>query len=229
MHFAIRQETTPTMLSFIRHHLDPAGRLGEILFGLIMALGISGSVRLGFEELDNRSLLIGILGCNLAWAIVDAVMYVLTALFERGRKVRLARDVGAAPSEAAALQLIAGEYDDRLEPLLTPQERAQMYRSVLVAVRRTRFETPTVRREDLLGGLAVALVIVVATLPIVVPFVVVTDPNLAVRFSDAISLTLLFLLGAWWGRVVGVRSWRIGAGLMLLGVVLVLITIVLGG
>lgn len=219
----------PTMLSFIRQHLDPAGRLGEILFGLIMALGISGSVRLGLEEADNRSLLIGILGCNLAWAIVDGVMYVLTALFERGRKVRLARDVRAAPSEAAALQLIGGEYDDRLESLLTHEERAQMYRSVLTAVRRTQFETPGVRREDLLGGAAVALVILVATLPVVVPYVVVADPKLAVRFSDGIALGLLFLLGAWWGKVVGVRSWRIGAGLTLLGVALVLITIALGG
>jgi len=217
------------MPSFIRRHLDPAGRLGEILFGLIMALGISGSVRLGLEEADNRALLIGTLGCNLAWAIVDGVMFVLTALFERGRKVRLARDVGAAPSEAIALQLIGGEYDDRLEPLLTLEERAHMYRSVLTAVRRTRFETPRVRREDLLGGVAVALVILMATLPIVVPYLVVADPKLAVRFSDTIALMLLFLLGAWWGRVVGGRPWRIGAGLTLLGVVLVLITIALGG
>src|SRR4029453_6822015 len=160
----------PTMLSFIRQHLDPAGRLGEILFGLIMALGISGSVRLGLEEADNRALLIGILGCNLAWAIVDGVMYVLTALFERGRKLRLARDVRAARNDAAALQLIAGEYDDTLEPLLTPEERAQMYRSVLSAVRRWRPEPIQLRRDDFLGGVAVALVILVATVPIVVPY-----------------------------------------------------------
>ena len=217
------------MRAFIRRYLDPAGRLGEILFGLIMALGFTGAVRLGVEEADNRALFIGILGCNLAWAIVDGVMYVLTALFERGRKARLVRDVRAAPSEAAALQLIGDEFDDRLEPLLTPEERGQMYRSVLTAVRRTRLEPPAVHREDLLGGVAVALVILVATLPIVVPYLVVANPNLAVRLSNLVALTLLFLLGAWWGRVVGARSWRIGGGLTLLGVVLVLITIALGG
>ena len=71
------------MLPFIRRHLDPAARLGEALFGLIMALGFTGAVRLGEEEPSNRALFIGILGCNLAWAIVDGVMYVLTALVER--------------------------------------------------------------------------------------------------------------------------------------------------
>lgn len=214
---------------YLDPYLDPASRLGEILFGLIMALGFTGAVRLGLEEADNQALLIGILGCNVAWAIVDGVMYVLTALFERGRKTRLARDVRAAPGEAAALQLIASEYDDRLETLLTPEERAQIYRSVLAAVRRVQLPPPHVHREDLVGGVAVALVILVATLPIVVPYLVVSDPDLAVRLSNGIALTLLFVLGAWWGQVVGGRALRIATGLTLLGVTLVLITIALGG
>lgn len=77
--------------------------------------------------------------------------------------------------------------------------------------------------------MAVALVIVLATFPIVAPYLVVSDPNLAVRLSHLIALSLLFLLGAWWGRVVGGRSIRIAAGLTLVGVALVLITIALGG
>jgi len=32
---------------FIQRKLDPADRLGEILFGLIMALAIIGAVRVG--------------------------------------------------------------------------------------------------------------------------------------------------------------------------------------
>ncbi len=71
--------------------------------------------------------------------------------------------------------------------------------------------------------------IVLATFPIVAPYLVVSDPNLAVRLSHLIALSLLFLLGAWWGRVVGGRSIRIAAGLTLVGVALVLITIALGG
>ena len=50
------------MRAFIQRHLDPADRLGEILFGLIMALGFTGAVRLGHEEADNRALFIGIFG-----------------------------------------------------------------------------------------------------------------------------------------------------------------------
>jgi len=217
------------MRAFIQRHLDPADRLGEVLFGLIMALGFTGAVRLGHEEADNRALFIGIFGCNLAWAIVDGVMYVLTALFERGRKARLFREVLRAPSEGAALQRIGNELDGPLMELTTAQERGQLHRWILAILRRERPATLRLQRADFLGGVAVALVIVLATFPIVVPYLVVSNPNLAVRLSNLIAMTLLFLLGAWWGRVVGGRSIRIATGLTLLGLTLVLITIALGG
>jgi len=217
------------MRSFIRRHLDPAERLGEILFGLIMALGFTGAVRLGHEEADNRALFIGIFGCNLAWAIVDGVMYVLTELFERGRKARLFRDVSKTATEEDALRQIAAELDGPLWELTTPEERAQVHRWVLAVLRREKPALPNVRREDVFGGVAVALIIVVATFPIVVPYLLVSDPQLAVDISHAVSLTLLFLLGVWWGRLVGGHAVRIATGLTLVGVALMLVTIALGG
>lgn len=217
------------MRDFLHRYLDPADRLGEILFGLIMALGFTGAVRLGHEEADNGALFIGIFGCNLAWAIVDGVMYVLTSLFERGRKARLFREVVRAPDEETALQRISNELDGPLLDLTTPEERRQLHRWILAILQREKPETRGLHRGDLLGGVAVALLIVLATFPIVVPYLLVSDPNLAVRLSHLIALTLLFLLGAWWGRVVGGRSIRIAAGLTFVGMTLVLITIALGG
>ena len=218
------------MRSFIQRHLDPADRLGEVLFGLIMALGFTGAVRLGHEEADNRALFIGIFGCNLAWAIVDGVMYVLTALFERGRKARLFREVLRAPSGGS------GPATDRRGARRAAHGADHAGRSADSSIagcwRSSGANSPRhcgCTADDLLGGVAVALVIVLATFPIVVPYLVVSNPNLAVRLSHLIALTLLFLLGAWWGRIVGGRSIRIAAGLTLVGVTLVLITIALGG
>ncbi len=217
------------MRDYLERYLDPADRLGEVLFGLIMALGFTGAVRLGHEEADSRALFIGIFGCNLAWAIVDGVMYVLTSLFERGRKARLFREVARATSEEAALDRIGDELDGPLLELTTAEERRQLHRWALKILRREQPDMPRIRRDDVLGGVAVTLVIVLATFPIVVPYLVIADPTLAVRLSHLIALTLLFLLGAWWGRVVGARPFRIAAGLTLVGTALVLVTIALGG
>jgi len=218
------------MRAFLRHALDPADRLGEILFGLIMALGFTGAVRLGREEADNHALFVGILGCNIAWGIVDGVMYALGELFERGCKVRLARDVMTATTEAAAIDRIAGELGGRpIMALATDEERGRIHQWILAILRREEPKPARLQRLDVLGGLAVAVVIVLCTAPVVAPFLFVRNPDAAVRVANAVGLTELFWLGTWWGRMVGVNPWRIAAALTGIGLVLVLICIALGG
>jgi len=68
-----------------RRILDPVSRISEILFGLIMALTITTTLSAATAGRDEvRTLLAGALGCNVAWGLVDAVMYLMTALTERG-------------------------------------------------------------------------------------------------------------------------------------------------
>src|SRR4051812_27326856 len=64
--------------------LDPVSRASEILFGLIMVLTYTLSlVTAEAGRADVRAVLVGMLGCNLAWAIIDAVMYLMGARGER--------------------------------------------------------------------------------------------------------------------------------------------------
>lgn len=217
------------MQAFIQRHLDPGRRLNEVLFGLIMALGITGAVRFGLTEANNRELFIAVLGCNIAWGVVDGVMFVMLMLFERGRKARIVNSVLSAPTESVALQRIHEEFGNRLEPLTTTEQRDQVYRWVLDLARRSDREQPRIQREDILGGIAVGLIILVATLPVAVPFLLVSNATTAVRISNLITLVMLFGIGWWWGRVVGANPLHIGAGVMGVGLTLVLITIALGG
>jgi VIT1/CCC1 family predicted Fe2+/Mn2+ transporter len=217
------------MLNFIQRHLDPSTRLGEVLFGLIMALGITGAVQFGLAEANHRRLLIAVLGCNIAWGIVDGVMFVLLALFERGRKTRIVEGVLSSPTDEAALERIHQELGNRLEPLTTPEERRQVYIWILELARRSSNEPPRIHREDILGGIAVGLLILVATLPVVVPFLLFSNATTAVRTSNLVTLAMLFGIGWWWGRMVGANALRIAVGVMGVGLTLVLITIALGG
>src|SRR6187397_1181915 len=86
-----------------RRVLDPAERISEVLFGLIMVLTFTGSLSIaeaGRE--DIRAMLIGAVGCNIAWGIIDGVFYLMGVLAERGRDlatyraVRQAADCGDA-------------------------------------------------------------------------------------------------------------------------------------
>ena len=55
----------------MRRVLTPNERISEVLFGLIMVLTFTGSLSVaeaGRE--DIRTMLIGALGCNLAWGLI---------------------------------------------------------------------------------------------------------------------------------------------------------------
>lgn len=217
------------MRAFIQRHLDAVDLLGEILFALIMALGFTGAVRLGLDEATSGELLLGIFGCNLAWAIVDGALYVVGEVFERGRRRHLVLQLAAAPTEEIALRQLAGEIDERLEGMATEEEREQLYRWTLAILRRQRVEGSTFDPADLKGGLSVALVVLMSTVPVVVPFLVVSDAGHAVRFSNLVAIGMLALLGAHWARLVGGSAWRLATGLTFVGLLLVLVTIALGG
>jgi VIT1/CCC1 family predicted Fe2+/Mn2+ transporter len=218
-----------TLLRFVRRNLEPVDRLGETLFGLIMALGITGAARLGIDEADNRSLFIAVLGCNIAWGIVDGVMFVLGRLFERGRQTRVVRAVRAAADDATALRIVAREIDDRLEVLTSGEEREHVHRWTVALARRTQPRPVRVTGDDLRGGIAAALAVFLATVPVVVPFLLVQDASLATRLSNATGVVLLFVLGYVWAKFTGSNPWLTGFGVAAVGMVLVVVTIALGG
>jgi len=216
-------------LAFVRAHLDPVDRLDEVLFGLIMAVGFTGACRIGLEEPDSHRLLVKIFGCNLAWAFVDGSMYVLSQLHDRGRRQRLYRIVVNTPDEDAALRHIAKELDDRLVPLTSDGERRQIYKWVLTLLKRGRHDPARLQREDFLGGVAVAMAIVLTTAPVVAPFLLIADPDLAMNVANLIAVALLFWIGSIWGRAVGANPWGVGLGLTLFAASMVGVMLLLGG
>jgi hypothetical protein len=88
--------------------LDPVERISEVLFALITVLTFTCNFSVadaGREEV--RTMLLGALGCNLAWGIVDAVFYLMACFGERGRAVLTVGALRQASSPAQAHRIIA--------------------------------------------------------------------------------------------------------------------------
>ena len=121
------------MKRFVRRYLDPASRLGEILFGLIMVLTVTLTAGLTVDEgrAGVRQLLFAAIGCNIAWGIIDAVMYIMNCITVRSGKVRLVKAVRRSPDGKAALALIQDEIEPELQELLAPETAEALSRSVL--------------------------------------------------------------------------------------------------
>ena len=95
--------------------LEPSERVAEILFGLIMALTVTGATSVvTADRTQIRTMLIAALGCNIAWGIIDAGMYVMARLAERGSNAWLLREVRRTVDRESANRIIA----DALPPLL---------------------------------------------------------------------------------------------------------------
>jgi VIT1/CCC1 family predicted Fe2+/Mn2+ transporter len=214
---------------FVHRNLDPVDRLGEVLFGLIMALGFTAAVRLGHEEADSRALFVGILGCNVAWGIVDGAMYVLAALFERGREAQMVREVLGAPDDETARRRVLDHVEGPLAAHATEEDRRAFADCVLRTARRVGDRRVRIHASDLMSGVAVAVIILMATAPMLVPYLLISNPELAVRVSNLVGLAMLFSLGVVWGRRSGAGAVRVGLSMTLIGTALVLVTVALGG
>jgi len=211
-----------------KHVLDPGDRIAEVLFGLIMVLTFTGSLSIteaGRE--DIHAMLIGALGCNIAWGVIDGVFYLMGCLAERGRDQATYRAVLQAGSPIEARRLIADALPPVLASAIAPAEFDRMRQRLLDVG-----PPPEVVRltgSDWRGAAAVFLLVFFSTLPVTVPFIVLENPMAAIRASNAVAIVMLFAAGVAYGRVVERSRWILGIAMVLLGAGLVALTIVLGG
>jgi hypothetical protein len=64
---------------------EPSERIAEVLFALIIILTFTGSLSVAEAGRDDvRAMLIDALGCNLAWSMIDAVLYLMGCLAVKG-------------------------------------------------------------------------------------------------------------------------------------------------
>lgn len=221
------------MRSFTAKYLDPGSRMGEVLFGLIMTLTFTLGAGMVIEEEGRagaREMLIGILGCNLAWGIIDGALYVLGRIFERGRLRRVVAEALRSRSDDEARALFAGELDEMLVPVTDGDTRRRLYEAMLDGARARALPPNRISREDLLGALAAGWLVFACSFPAVLPFLFIDDPRLALRISNAILIGLLFFVGHRHAQQHTLaRPWTTGLVFALMGVFLVAIAIPLGG
>jgi VIT1/CCC1 family predicted Fe2+/Mn2+ transporter len=208
--------------------LSPVDRISELLFGLLMALSFVGAVSVAEAgRAEIRELFVAALGCNLAWGLVDAVMYLVRTVADRGRALRLVHAVRSVPDAQAGRRLIERSLSRVVSGLVSTAE-VEAIRGRIVAQPAVP-ERPTLGWNDLRAAVAIFVLVVVATFPVVLPFALMQDVATAKNTSHAIALAMLFLGGLAFGRYAGSGSWKPGLAMAALGTVLVIAINALGG
>lgn len=225
---------------FLERLLDPIDLLSEAIYSILILLTFTLAFRIftigldahqAISAVEMNDLLLGAVGATLAWGIIDGVMYALTSVLERGQSHRLLRRLQAAQTEQESVAIVANEFDFYLEPITAEEQRQKLYVHIQAHLRDGQARPVGFKREDFTGALASVVVAMVAVFPAVLPLLLLrTDPTLALRASNVVSLIVLFIAGYYWGRYTDATPWKIGLLLVAVALIMVLlIAIPLGG
>jgi VIT1/CCC1 family predicted Fe2+/Mn2+ transporter len=208
--------------------LEPIERISEVLFGLIMVLTFTCTFSVAEAgRAEVRTLLLGALGCNLAWGLIDGIMYLMGCLAEKARSLKVLHAIRGTDDPQKAQGMIA--------QALPPVVVAALDSATLDGLRRHLQQLPEppshprLTKHDWFGATGVLVLVVLSTCPVVLPFALMQNAMHAQRVSNLIAVGLLFLTGYAFGRCTAYHPRGMGLAMVIIGGALVGITILLGG
>lgn len=208
--------------------LDPVDRISEILFGLIMVLTFTGSISVATDgRAEIKELLWASLGCNLAWGIVDTVMYLMSTILERGHALSVFKKLKSNPDKIASRNLLTDELPPVLSSILESEEIDKLKERIIKLdhLPKHKLLSPT----EIRSAIVIFILVFTCTFPVALPFIFLSNTALALRASNGIALLILFAGGFSVGKYSGFHPFWTGTILMILGIILVAITMALGG
>jgi hypothetical protein len=208
--------------------LNPVDRIAEILFGLIMVLTFTGAISVSTAaRQDVHELLWAALGCNIAWGFVDAIMYLMDVALERGHFIKLFKQIQKTNNKNELRKILRNEMQPLLAHLMTNEELDSL------TLRLKELPEPSkkmlISLSDLASGLQIFLLVFLCTFPVAIPFGLFDDLGVAMRVSNGVALLLLFIGGFLLAGYAGFKRGITALLYTLIGVLLVALTMALGG
>lgn len=208
--------------------LNPVDRIAEVLFGLIMVLTFTGAISASTDAREDvRELLWAALGCNVAWGLVDAIMYLMNVAIERGHAITMIEKIHASDNPEESGQILKEEIQPGISGLMSDKELSELSARIknLPAPSKKNLITGT----DLRAGVQIFLLVFLCTFPVAIPFGIFDNLEVAMRASNGVALLLLFIGGFLLARYAGFRPGITAILYTLIGVGLVALTMALGG
>lgn len=222
--------TTPNHLGTPKRLLEPIERISEVLFGLIMVMTYTTAIAVGEGESESEAvhtMIKGALGCNLAWGIIDAVLYLMSCIAEKSRGLMRLQAVRKTTDAQEAQRIIADGLPSAITAILQPAEFVPMHQRL-----KQLPEPPKrahLRKDEWLGALAVFLWVFIITFPVAIPFMLMHSVAPALLVSNGIGIVLMFGLGCAYGHYTARNPWFSGVVMVIVGAAMVALCNALGG
>jgi hypothetical protein len=208
--------------------LDPPGRISEVLFGLIMVLTFTGSISISTSgRQEVRELLWAALGCNLAWGLVDAIMYLMDELIGRAHGFMQIKRIDRSINASESRKLVRENIPPLIADLMEDEEIDRFIERI------RQLPEPSVKSalvwKDFFIAAQIFILVFLITLPVALPFLFIKDVAIAMRVSNGVALAFLFAGGFSLAKYAGLRPFITALAYTAIGVLLVGLTMALGG
>jgi hypothetical protein len=203
----------------------------EVMYGIIIAMTFTSMLRgypVVFEFIINKVILAALF-CCIAWGIADGMFY----LWERNYIIRRENktiEFSKSSRQESAVTLIGEQLDDTILRNIPGENRLQLYEKL------TQFLSTVDKREKISPREALTIIFGTfllsagAGLIIVFPFFIIENIEQALIVSNLFGIFLLFVIGYSRALERNFLSKIIqGTGVAFIGIIIALITIVLGG
>lgn len=205
----------------------PDDQASETLSGIILTMSVLSTLQVSSAQaIDPRSLVYAAAGSTVAWGFVDGMMYLIGVLIDRTRTYTVLNGLKASPNLTDFRQRLMDESPDYIIEKLNDNSLEQI-QSFLQSRQQTR--RPGLNKEDFQTAFYIWLIVISATLPLIMPLLLIDNQLTAFRVTQFISVWIMFAMGYKLGDWLGVKSVASGLSFAAIGVGITAICIYLGG
>lgn len=197
----------------------------ELMAGIVMALTIVVSLHTASGGgVSALTIALSTVGCNLAWGIFDGVIYVFNARALRAYRQNLIEKLQKATDPEAIRQILGQELKAPVSGIGRLAKTQELHDALAA------YHAPVLKdQSDWLGALAVGTAAVGSTAPVIIPFIFISGPQVAVAMAGCLGMAAMSWAGIRVARWNGQSIWLLGIVTPLVGALFVATCLLLGG
>lgn len=187
--------------------------LQELLYGLIMALIFITAARVGvLHYTDRENLVILIMGMNLTWGAIDAIVFYLLDIFEQRRFVGIMNGSRNIPRERR-VDMMMDSFSGTPLDILDPASEREVCERILDMEIEGPGRLAMDRRDMAMSSLGCFVITALTILPTALPVLLFEDVDTGLAVASGLSSVILMVVGYRMGPILGVNRWVLALAL----------------
>lgn len=200
----------------------------EVMAGVVMALTVSMSLYVTERDMPARTVVLAVMGCNLAWGIFDGLLYLVARRAADARRTRVLDRLTGTESLEELERRVRALVDPSMEGIVPFLDMEKLREALARREENGNDDGGGSLGQDLLASLLIAVVEIASAVPVILPLIFL-EPPLRGIVSGAVAIALLGATGVQVARWSGQSVWLLGVITPLVGAALVALCLIFGG